>query len=93
MCDWINGTQRSCTAFDFVTKGVLQEAIKRCELWSLVDAQGKAPGLIGWWPSRSVTFVDNHDTGMTCQQAIHSLRGLLRGLLFSARLRVQGSGF
>jgi hypothetical protein len=26
---------------------------------------GGAPGVIGWWPSRAVTFVDNHDTGST----------------------------
>lgn len=25
--------------------------------------QGKAPGLIGWWPKMAVTFIDNHDTG------------------------------
>ncbi len=29
--------------------------------------QGKATGLIGWLPSRAVTFVDNHDTGSTQQ--------------------------
>lgn len=23
------------------------------------------PGMIGWWPSRAVTFLDNHDTGST----------------------------
>ena len=29
----------------------------------LRDPNGKAPGLLGWWPSKAVTFVDNHDTG------------------------------
>ena len=24
------------------------------------------PGLAGYWPSRSVTFIDNHDTGKDC---------------------------
>lgn len=24
------------------------------------------PGLAGYWPSRSVTFIDNHDTGKHC---------------------------
>lgn len=42
----------------------LQEAVKR-EYWRLCDAQGKPPGVIGWWPSRSATFIDNHDTGST----------------------------
>nr|GEX96158.1 ribonuclease H-like domain-containing protein [Tanacetum cinerariifolium] len=28
-------------------------------------AHKKPPGVIGWWPSRSVTFLDNHDTGST----------------------------
>uniref|UniRef100_M8AZ68 alpha-amylase n=1 Tax=Aegilops tauschii TaxID=37682 RepID=M8AZ68_AEGTA len=26
---------------------------------------GKAPGVMGWWPAKAVTFVDNHDTGST----------------------------
>eukprot|EP00775_Hariotina_reticulata_P009375 gene9375-9538_t len=63
LCDWVNGCGRRAGCFDFVTKGILQEALSRCELWRLKDAQGKAPGLIGWWPEQSITFVDNHDTG------------------------------
>lgn len=43
---------------------VTQEAVKG-ELWRLRDPQGKPPGVMGWWPSRSVTFIDNHDTGST----------------------------
>ncbi|CAJ2675821.1 unnamed protein product [Trifolium pratense] len=62
--DWIDDTGQLSTAFDFTTKGILQEAVKR-EFWRLRDAEGKPPGVIGWWPSRSVTFVDNHDTGST----------------------------
>ena len=27
--------------------------------------QGKPPGLVGMWPSRAFTFIDNHDTGST----------------------------
>lgn len=42
---------------------VLQEAVRDCEYWRLADNDNKAPGLIGWWPNRAVTFVDNHDTG------------------------------
>jgi alpha-amylase len=50
-------------AFDFVTKGILQYAVDKCEYWRLKDNNNKAPGLIGWWPKKAVTFVDNHDTG------------------------------
>ncbi|CAA6666741.1 unnamed protein product [Spirodela intermedia] len=62
--NWIDKTGGLCTAFDFTTKGVLQEAV-RGELWRLRDSQGKPPGVMGWWPSRAVTFIENHDTGST----------------------------
>lgn len=62
--NWIDGTGQLSTAFDFTTKGILQEAVKG-ELWRLKDNQGKPPGVMGWWPSRAVTFIDNHDTGST----------------------------
>ncbi|KAL8257896.1 hypothetical protein R6Q59_029937 [Mikania micrantha] len=62
--NWIDSTGRLSTAFDFTTKGILQEAVKS-QLWRLRDAQGKPPGVMGWWPSRAVTFLDNHDTGST----------------------------
>ncbi|CAN1322874.1 Probable alpha-amylase 2, partial [Linum perenne] len=62
--NWIDGTSQLSAAFDFTTKGILQEAVKG-ELWRLCDAQGKPPGVLGWWPSRAVTFIDNHDTGST----------------------------
>ena len=35
----------------------------RGEYWRLIDSQGRPPGLLGMWPSRAVTFVENHDTG------------------------------
>lgn len=62
--NWIDGIGQLSTAFDFTTKGILQEAVKG-QLWRLRDAHGKPPGVIGWWPSRAVTFLDNHDTGST----------------------------
>ncbi|KAG6644687.1 hypothetical protein CIPAW_08G070100 [Carya illinoinensis] len=62
--NWINGTGQLSTAFDFTTKGILQEAVKG-QFWRLRDAQGKPPGVMGFWPSRAVTFLDNHDTGST----------------------------
>ncbi|GLC36330.1 Alpha-amylase A type-1/2 [Pleodorina starrii] len=67
LCDWINGTHQRCCAFDFPTKSILQEAVRNCEYDRLRDGQGKAPGLLGWWPGKAVTFVDNHDTGSTQQ--------------------------
>lgn len=63
--DWIDATGGTCAAFDFTTKGILQEACSRSEYWRLVDAQGRPPGLIGMWPSRAITFIENHDTGST----------------------------
>ena len=42
---------------------VLQEAVKNCEYWRLIDHEGRPPGLMGWWPSKATTFIDNHDTG------------------------------
>uniref|UniRef100_A0A1D1ZBR2 Alpha-amylase n=1 Tax=Anthurium amnicola TaxID=1678845 RepID=A0A1D1ZBR2_9ARAE len=62
--DWIDNTGGLCAAFDFTTKGILQEAV-RGELWRLRDSQGKPPGVMGWWSSRAVTFIENHDTGST----------------------------
>ena len=59
LVDWLDQAN-GCTLFDFVTKGVLQEAVKNCEYWRLIDPEGKAPGLLGWWPSRAVTFITNH---------------------------------
>ncbi|KXZ43538.1 hypothetical protein GPECTOR_87g400 [Gonium pectorale] len=67
LCDWIRANgERSC-AFDFPTKGLLQEAVKHTQYDRLRDGQGKAPGLLGWWPGKAVTFVENHDTGSTQQ--------------------------
>ena len=51
------------TAFDFTTKGLLQQAVQYNEFWRLRDSAGAPAGAIGWWPAKSVTFIDNHDTG------------------------------
>eukprot|EP00913_Durusdinium_trenchii_P011205 g10523.t1 len=56
---------RQTLAFDFTTKGVLQEACRLTQFWRLRDKDGKPPGLIGWLPQYAVTFIDNHDTGST----------------------------
>ncbi|KAB1207337.1 Alpha-amylase 3, chloroplastic [Morella rubra] len=44
---------------------VFMQTLERCEYWRLSDQKGKPPGVVGWWPSRAVTFIENHDTGST----------------------------
>mmetsp|Transcript_13195 Transcript_13195/g.27873 ORF Transcript_13195/g.27873 Transcript_13195/m.27873 type:complete len:729 (-) Transcript_13195:1725-3911(-) len=63
--DWCDQTGGTSAAFDFTTKGILQEAVGRNERWRLVDAEGRPPGMVGVWPSRAVLFIENHDTGST----------------------------
>ncbi|MED6221799.1 Alpha-amylase A type-3 [Stylosanthes scabra] len=63
--DWINATNGTAGAFDVTTKGILHSALDKCEYWRLSDQKGKPPGVLGWWPSRAVTFIENHDTGST----------------------------
>ncbi|MBA0711286.1 hypothetical protein Golax_010483 [Gossypium laxum] len=63
--DWINATNGTAGAFDVTTKGILHSALERREYWRLSDQKGKPPGVVGWWPSRAVTFIENHDTGST----------------------------
>lgn len=62
--NWINATGGTSSAFDVTTKGILHSALHN-EYWRLIDPQGKPTGVMGWWPSRAVTFLENHDTGST----------------------------
>lgn len=62
--NWVNATGGTSSAFDVTTKGILHAALHN-EYWRLIDPQGKPPGVMGWWPSRAVTFLENHDTGST----------------------------
>jgi alpha-amylase len=66
LVNWVDRVGRSgpATTFDFTTKGILNVAVDG-ELWRLHGADGKAPGMIGMWPAKAVTFIDNHDTGST----------------------------
>lgn len=32
------------------------------DLSRLRDPEGKPPGVLGWWPSHTTTFLENHDT-------------------------------
>ena len=52
------------TAFDFTTKGILQQAVQG-QLGRLRGSNGKALGLTGLQLEQAVTFIDNHDTGST----------------------------
>lgn len=61
--NWLNAANSSCGAFDFTTKGILNDALANGNYWRLKATDGKPQGAIGWWPAMSVTFVDNHDTG------------------------------
>nr|ABK24434.1 unknown [Picea sitchensis] len=65
LVDWVHSTGDGAAAFDFTTKGILQEAVKSNELWRLKDSNGKPAGMIGVLPQKAVTFIDNHDTGST----------------------------
>ncbi|GJV92208.1 probable alpha-amylase 2 isoform X2 [Tanacetum coccineum] len=62
--NWINATGGTSSAFDVTTKGILHSALHN-QYWRLIDPNGKPTGVMGWWPSRAVTFLENHDTGST----------------------------
>ena len=47
LCDWLDKAG-GCTLFDFPTKGILAEAVEKCQYWRLRDSEGKPPGLLGW---------------------------------------------
>jgi hypothetical protein len=65
-------------SFQIFLQGILHSALHG-EFWRLIDPQGKPPGVMGWWPSRAVTFLENHDTGSTqvCSSVFFSVRSLL----------------
>ncbi|MEL7003955.1 MAG: alpha-amylase family glycosyl hydrolase, partial [Bacteroidota bacterium] len=65
--NWVNFTQQSSSAFDFNTKVSLQNAIRANNFSFLRDGNGRPSGMIGINPGKSVTFLDNHDTGAAQQ--------------------------
>jgi alpha-amylase len=81
-CDWVDSTGGNTAAFDFTTKGILQEALGRTEYWRLIDSKGKPPGFCGMWPSRAVTFIENHDTGSTLQHWPFPSSKILQGYCY-----------
>jgi len=101
--NWCDQTGGTASAFDFTTKGILQEAVSRREYWRLSDSQGRPPGVIGLWPSRAVTFLDNHDTGSTLNHWPYPWKNLPEGYayllthpgtpcIFYDHLKTEGNG-
>lgn len=61
--DWIHSTNKLSCAFDMTTKGILHAVFDESDYARLGDHEGKPSGFMGFWPSRAVTFLENHDTG------------------------------
>jgi alpha-amylase len=62
---WIDAAHGKTTAFDFPLRFTLYESCVRDEYSRLrASNNGRVTpaGLIGFWPSRAVTFLENHDT-------------------------------
>lgn len=62
---WIDAAHGKTTAFDFPTRYLLYESCLSDDFGRLRTHHCGRPvpgGLLGFWPSRSVTFLDNHDT-------------------------------
>ena len=60
--DWIDTVDGKAAAFDMTTKGILQHTLNTNEYYRLADTNNQPPGVLGWWPQNTVTFLDNHDT-------------------------------
>ncbi len=61
--NFINFSQGASSVFDFDTKVDLGDAIRFNNFGGLRDFAGNAGGLLGINPTKTVTFLDNHDTG------------------------------
>lgn len=62
---WIDATGGKSAAYDFPTRFLLYEACLTDDYSRLRSTLGNRVvpgGLLGFWPSRAVTFLDNHDT-------------------------------
>jgi alpha-amylase len=72
--DWIDATGGRSAAFDFPTRYLLHDSIRTDDFGRLRSHSGGRVvpgGLIGFWPSRAVTFLDNHDTEYRREQEHH----------------------
>lgn len=67
---WLDSHQGSSSAFDFATKRALHDAFFQNNYSYLRDSDGRAPGVLGQWPAKAVTVLDNHDTGASPNQAL-----------------------
>jgi len=68
--DWIQEAGSLSCAFDMTTKGILHAVFEESDYsrlahWDHSKGKFQPSGLVGFWPSRSVTFVSNHDTDST----------------------------
>lgn len=63
-------TVRACIANPISVKQELV-MVQKDELNRLRDEQGRPPGVMGWWPSRATTFLENHDTVSSQAFCIH----------------------
>lgn len=67
LANWVDSTdsasdkRNAATVFDFTTRYNLVAAVEN-ERYELLNDNGRPSGMIGWWPAKSVTFVENHDT-------------------------------
>ncbi|PJA16911.1 MAG: alpha-amylase [Elusimicrobia bacterium CG_4_10_14_0_2_um_filter_56_8] len=67
LADWVSATDsnpgqvNASTAFDFTTRYALIGAVEN-ERYEMLNDNGRPSGLIGWWPAKSVTYVESHDT-------------------------------
>jgi len=59
--NWIDGTSGTSSAFDFALKYKLHEAVNG-NYGALARNGGKLPGVMGIWPQKAITFLENHDT-------------------------------
>jgi len=67
LADWVDGTDpapgkaAASSVFDFTTRYALAAAVES-ERYGPLSDNGRPSGLIGWWPRKAVTFIENHDT-------------------------------
>jgi alpha-amylase len=65
LANWIDQTNGKCAAFDFALRFRLYDACTKSDYSTLRSnncGHTVPSGLIGYWSSHAVTFVDNHDT-------------------------------
>lgn len=71
----MDSTGGTNAAFDFTTKGILQEALARSELWRLVDAQVRGGQGVGHLSPHEPPDAPNvsHDAACFCLRTVNAL--------------------